>query len=142
MLKFMTAQVSKGSQPRWILQQELPPVEICAISVFFYFEMLICRWVLVAVLHLPATHFYEMKKTIETRTRARHLHSYTVLKNSLALKSKILKRNPIKRSKYFGIRLIKHMLITNMLPICSKVKFPLLCKMSHHLYWECEVSLL
>lgn len=101
---------------------------------FFYFEMLICLWVLVAVLHLPATHFYKIKKTVETRTGARHLHSYTVLNKLIGSKIQNLEEKPHKKVKIFWDTLDEAMLITNMLP--------LLGKMSHHLYWECEVSLL
>lgn len=70
-------------------------------SFVFYFEMLICLWVLVAVLNLPATHFYEMKKTVETRTRARHLHSYTVLNKLIGSKIQNIKAKPHKKVKIF-----------------------------------------
>lgn len=59
------------------------------------------KWVLVAVLHLPAKHFYEMKKTVETRTRARHLHSYTVLNKLIGSKIQNLKEKPHKKVKIF-----------------------------------------
>lgn len=59
------------------------------------------KWVLVAVLHLLATHFYEMKKTVETRTRTQHLHSYFILNKLIGSKIQNLKEKPHKKVNIF-----------------------------------------